>query len=68
MCPACQTAYTLKNALTDCSDLASSREIFYSASNLKELFKQALVDAIIYILKAVSVCEKKLNSDNSEKE
>ena len=49
-----------------CIDLAATREIFYSASSMKDLLKKAKLDAIISFLKAVGLDGKVLKSDNSE--
>ncbi len=35
---ACQTKYTLKHILIECTDLTHIRETFYSANDMKELF------------------------------
>ena len=65
MCHICQPAYTIKHVLTECIDPAPTMEIFYSASNMKELYKNAKVDAIASFLKALKVyflydnCENK---------
>ena len=54
MCHACQTAYTIKHVLIECIDLASTRETFYNANCMKELFlKKTKVDTIMSFLKAV---------------
>ena len=65
MCHACQTAYTIKHVFVECIDLAPTREIFYSTSILKELFKKAKVDTIISFLKA-GIYRNFFKSDNSE--
>ena len=39
MCYACQTKYTVKRILIECTDLAHIRKTFYSANNMKELFQ-----------------------------
>ena len=40
MCYACQTKYTMKHILIECTDLAHIRKTFYSANNVKELFQK----------------------------
>ena len=40
MCHAYQTEYTIKYILVECIDLAPTREIFYNAISMKELFKK----------------------------
>ena len=66
MIRACQTVYPIKYVLTVCMDFAPIREIFYSASNMKELFKKTKNDALICIRKAECLYGKKFKSDNSE--
>ena len=58
MCYACQTVYTIKHVLIECIDLTPTRERFYNASSMKELFKKTEVDAIISFLKAVNLYGK----------
>ena len=40
MCHPCQPAYMIKHVLIECIDLAPTRERFYSANCMKELFKK----------------------------
>ena len=37
---ACQTEYTVKHILIECTDLAHIRETFYRANDMKELFQK----------------------------
>ena len=39
MCHVCQTKYTVKHILIECTNLAHKRETFYSANDMKELFQ-----------------------------
>ncbi len=43
MCHACQNAKTIKYVLIECIDLAPTRETFYNAICMKELFKKIKV-------------------------
>ena len=52
-----QTAYTIKHVLFKCIELATTRETFYNASCMKELFKKkkkkTKMDAMMSFLKPV---------------
>ena len=47
MCYACQTKYTVKHILIECTDLALIRKTFYSANNNKELFQNTKLNNVI---------------------
>ena len=47
MCYACQTKYTVKHSLIECTDLAHIRKTFFSANNMKELFQNTEINNII---------------------
>ena len=40
MCHACQTKYTVKHILIECTYFAHIRETFYSANDMKVLFQK----------------------------
>ena len=42
MCYACQTKYTVKHILIECTGLANIRKNFYRANNMKELLKKKI--------------------------
>ena len=58
MCYACQTKYTMKHILIECTDLAHIRKIFYSANNMKELFQNTEINDVISFLKTVNLYTK----------
>ena len=58
MCYACQTKYTMKHILIECSDLAHIRKTFYSANNMKELFQNTEINNVISFLKTVKLYTK----------
>ena len=47
MCYACQTKYTVKHILIECTNLARIRKTFYSANNMKELFQNTEINNVI---------------------
>ena len=47
MCYACQTKYTMKHILIECTDLAHIRKTFYRANNMKELFQNTEINNVI---------------------
>ena len=51
MCYACQTKYTVKHILIECTDLDHIRKTFYSANKLKELFQNTEMNNVISFLK-----------------
>ena len=58
MCHACQTKYTVKHFLIDCTDLAHIRETFYSANNMKELFQNIEIKNVMSFLEAKNMYGK----------
>ena len=55
---ACQTKYTIKHILIECTDLAYIRKTFYSANNMKELFQNTEMNNVISFLKTVKLYTK----------
>ena len=55
MCYACQTKYTVKHILIECTDLAHIRKTFDSANNMKELFQNAEINNVISFLKTMKL-------------
>ena len=49
MCYACQTKYTVKHILIECTDQAHIRKTFYSTNNMKELFQNTEINNVIYL-------------------
>ena len=47
MCYTCQTKYTVKYILIECTDLAHIRKTFYRANNMKELFQKTEINNVI---------------------
>ena len=58
MCYACQTKYTVKHILNECTNLACIRKTFYSANNMKELFQNTEINNVISFLKTVKLYTK----------
>ena len=58
MCYACQTKYTVKHILIECTDLAHIRKTFYCANNMKELFQNTEINNVISFLKTVKLYTK----------
>ena len=58
MCYACQTKYTMKHILIECTNLAHIRKIFYSVNNMKELFQNTEINNVISFLKTVKLYTK----------
>ena len=58
MCHACQTKYTVKHILIECTNLAHIRETFYSANDKKELFQNIEIKNVISFLKAINIYKK----------
>ena len=58
MCYACQTKYTVKYILIECTDLAHIRKAFYCANNMKELFQNAEINNVMSFLKTVNLYTK----------
>ena len=58
MCYACQTKYTVKHILIECTDLAHIRETFYSANNMKERFQNIEIKNVMLFLKAMNIYGK----------
>ena len=58
MCYACQTKYTMKHILIECTDLAHIRKTFYSANNMKELFQNTEINNVVSFLKTVKLYTK----------
>ena len=58
MCYVCQTKYTVKHILIECTDLVHIRKTFYSANNMKELFQNTEINNMISFLKAVKLSTK----------
>ena len=59
-CHTCQTKYTVKHILIECTDLARIRETFYSANDMKELFQNIEMKNIMSFLKAINIHSKYL--------
>ena len=62
-CHACQTKYTMKHNLIECTDLTHIKETFYSANNIKELFQSVEIrnkKNVMSFLKAINICKKNL--------
>ena len=57
-CHACQTKYTVKHILIECTDLVHIKETFYRANDMKELFQKIEMNNIISFLKAVNLYRK----------
>ena len=57
-CHACQTEYTVKHILIECTNLAHIRETFYRANNMKELFRKIEMKNLISFREAVNLSEK----------
>ena len=55
---ACQTKYTMKHILIECTDLAHRRKTFYSTNNMKELFQNTEINNVISFLKTVKLYTK----------
>ena len=58
MCYACQTKYTMKHILIECTNVAQIRKTFYSANNIKELFQNPEMNDMISFLKTVKLYTK----------
>ena len=58
MCYACQTKYTLKHILIECTNLTHIRKTFYSANNMKQLFQNTEINNVIYFLKTMKFYTK----------
>ena len=46
-CYVCQTKYTVKHILIECTDQAHIRKTFYSANSMKELFQNTEINNVI---------------------
>ena len=55
MCNAFQIKYTVKHILIECIDLDHIMKTFYSANNMKELFKNTEINNVISFLKSVKM-------------
>ena len=66
MCYACQTKYTVKNILIECTDLDHIRKTFYSTNNMKELFQNTEINNVISFLKTVKLYTKILRNLQSD--
>ena len=55
MCYACQTEYTVKHILIECTDLAHIRETFYSTNGTKELIQKTETNNAMPFQKAVNL-------------
>ena len=55
---ACQTKYTVKHILIECTDVAHIRKTFYNANNMKELFQNTKINNVISFLKTVKLYTK----------
>ena len=55
---ACQTKYTMKHILIECTDLDHIRKTFYSANNMKEIFQNTEINNMISFLKTVKLYTK----------
>ena len=55
---ACQTKYTMKHILIECTNLAHIRKTFYSANNMKELFQNTGKNNVTSFLKTVKLYKK----------
>ena len=60
MCHACQTKYTVKHILIECTNLTHIRETFYSANDMKELFQNIEIKKCNVIPKSNKYIQKKL--------
>ena len=60
MCHTCQTKYTVKHILIECTDLARIRGTFYSANDMKELFQNIEMKNVMSFLKAINIHSKYL--------
>ena len=47
MCYACQTNYTVKHVLIECTDRDHIRKTFYSANDMKELFQNTEINNVV---------------------
>ena len=55
---ACQTKYTMKHILIECTNLSHIRKTFYNANNMKELFQNIEINNVISFLKTVKLYTK----------
>ena len=58
MCYVCQTKYSMKHILIECTGLVHIRKTFYSANNMKELFQNTEINNVILFLKTVKLYTK----------
>ena len=59
-CIGCDTPFTVKHFLLECTDFAAERISCFQANNLKELFKDVPVGKILSFLRQVNLFYKKI--------
>ena len=58
MCYVCQTKYTVKHIIIECTDRAHIRKTFYGVNNMKELFQNTEINNVILFLKTMKLYTK----------
>ena len=58
MCQVCQTKYSVKHILIECTDLAHIRETIYNANDMKKLFQNIEIKNVMPFLEVINIYGK----------